>query len=528
MIDNNNRSKLNKGSRRTRGVAGIISGVILVAILMTSVLVYFVTIANNDKAKTGYEIAAHDEDVKKATEKYTATITSIANGNLTVTIDNNGPIPTRTSQMILYCTDGTTCTPTVPLTTTTISSTVNPGNSTDQSIGPVLSGNTYRVDVISERGNIISISCDVNGTICLPPPVNLGNLGSNPGIVGAVNEGIIQGTGSLQLDFKAFGALFPQVKPRNGVDQTGWKVKTSSIYGSATGYPAFDLPSNMQAVIVEKARNLDPSTNDILLNRNTALIVNVGKATKGQPDPNYLCYADKSQPNLTLYPYDETTTHKTILPTTPINASRTTGWAEMWFCSTSPSSTSNAWVPDSKFNNINGLFMVARGTFAQSNAEYAQTIPYQAVSIGKASGSVSNPTPLLQTCIYASNTGSECPAFDSNVTPSSTYKYYETANNLYSTPSTRTAYVHVNNISPTPPTDPISISWVYPDGTQKILAQNVNVNNSGNPNRNVQISIPYQNSDGTKISPGYYTIVVTDSYDSNSVKEAYYMTFQVT
>jgi hypothetical protein len=520
---NNNHARSNAGAKSRRGVAGIISGVILVGVLLTSVLVYFISVANNDKTRTGYEIAAHDEDAKKATERYTASVASITSGNMNVAIDNYGPIPIRASQMLLYCIEGTGCAPTVPIATAPISTTVNTGTSVLHTIGPVTSGNTYRVDVISERGNIVSSSCDVNGTACAVPPLNLGNLGTNPGVVGAVNEGIIQGTGSLQLDFKAFGALFPQLASRNGVDQTGWKVKTTSPYGSATGYPAFDLPSNLNTIIVERARNLDPSGQDILLNRNTALIVNVGKTTSGQPDPNYICYADKTQQNLTLYPYDETTSHKTTLPSTSLNASRTTGWAEMWFCSTSPNSTSPSWKPDNKFNNINGLFMVARGTFAQSNAEYAQTIPYQAVSVGTAaSGNV----PDLQACILAANSNTSCPSFSTSANNPSTFKYSEAANNLFITPSARTAYIHVNTANPNP-TDPISVSWVYPNGTQKILAQNVNVN-TGNTNRNIPISIPFTNTDGTKISPGYYTIIVTDSYDSISARNAYYMTFQVT
>lgn len=521
----NNHTKSKTSVRSRRGVAGIISGVILVGVLLTSVLVYFITIANNDKARAGYEIAAHDEDAKKATEQYNVSVASVSGNNLNVNIGNQGPIPLRASQMILYCIEGAGCAPTVPINATAIAMTVNTGSSTVQSIGPVASGKTYRVDVISERGNIISSSCNFNGTGCAVPvtPVNLGNLGNNPGVVGAVNEGIIQGTGSLQLDFKAFGALFPQLASRNGVDQTGWKVKTTSTYGSATGYPAFDLPSNLNTVIVEKARNLDPSGQDILLNRNTALIVNVGKTTSGQPDPNYICYADKTQQSLTLYAYDESTSHKTILPTTPLNASRSMGWTEMWFCSTSPHNTTPSWKPDSKFNNINGLFMVARGIFSQSNAEYAQTIPYQAVSVGTAaSGNV----PDLQACILTSNSNTSCPSFSSSANNPSTYKYYETANNLFNTASTRTAYVHVNTANPNP-TDPISVTWVYPDGTQKILAQNANVN-TGNPTRNIQISIPFTNPDGTKISQGYYTIIVTDTYDSNSSRNAYYMTFQVT
>ena len=130
----------------------------MVGVLLTSVLVYFITIANNDKARAGYEIAAHDEDAKKATEQYNVSVASVSGNNLNVNIGNQGPIPLRASQMILYCIEGAGCAPTVPINATAIAMTVNTGTPTVQSIGPVASGKPYRVDVISERGNIISLN----------------------------------------------------------------------------------------------------------------------------------------------------------------------------------------------------------------------------------------------------------------------------------------------------------------------------------------------------------------------------------
>lgn len=488
----------------------------MIGVLLTSVLVYYISIANNDKARAGYEIAAHDEDAKKATEQYKVSIAAVSGSNLNINIANEGPIPVRASQMILYCIEGAGCAPTVPITTATISTTVNTGTSSVQSIGSVVSGSKYRVDVISERGNIVSSSCDFDGTECIVDGSSEGELG------GLVNEGIIQGTGSLQLDFNSFGAVFPELAQRSNVDQTGWKVVTSSRYGSATGYPAFDIPQGLQTVIVEKVRNLDLSGKDLTLNRNTALIVNVGKTTSGQPDPNYICYADKSQQQITLQPYDENSVFKTTLPWTDIKASKTEGWQEVYFCSTSPSTATNPWTPDARFNNINGIFMVARGTFSGTHAEYSQTVPYQAVMVGQKGIS------QLNACLRNGDVSNTCPdpksAPSSSNNPSS-LKYSETASNLANNPSSRQLYIHINTASPNNPNSPFDVAWVYSNGDRVSLVSGASLNG---PNRNIPITLPNTLPDGSPITPGYYTIVVNDSYSSSSTRNIYYMTFQVT
>ena len=48
-----NRVTSRSGRKDRRAVGAIIGGVILAAIMVTTVLVYFLTILNNEKAKTG-------------------------------------------------------------------------------------------------------------------------------------------------------------------------------------------------------------------------------------------------------------------------------------------------------------------------------------------------------------------------------------------------------------------------------------------------------------------------------------------
>ncbi|MGH9876772.1 MAG: hypothetical protein ACRD5H_03985, partial [Nitrososphaerales archaeon] len=340
----------------------------------------------------------------------------------------------------------------------------------------------------------------------------------------------IQGTGSLQLDFKAFGAIFPQLGNRAGVNQTGVYVNVTSPYGSATGYPGFDVPQGLNTVLVEKARNLDPSQHDLELNRNTGLVVNVGKTTSGQPDPNYLCKNSiDASGNLHLSPYNEATNNIIMRYTDP-ELPDTEGWVELFFCSTQPATNNNPWVADAKFNNINGIFMVARGTFENVWAEYAQTIPYQSVAVGKQG------ITQLNACLYEdSSDNAACP---SPLTSSSIPELKYSAD-VATMEGGLTVYLHINTASPKDPTAPFNVSWLYPDGNYtRLVTDEVFIPGT----RNVEVDLP---TGDTKASDGdgdigddcskyadvsghvYYTLIVTDSYDSNSNKNVYYMTFRM-
>jgi len=526
-----------------RGVGAIIGGVILAGILLTTVLVYFISILNNEKTRTSLEIQAQQDDRQKATETFRVERDLlVSGGNIDIGIENNGPIPLIASQMLVYCELGCSNPASQPMQTTSLSKVLNPGDNDAESAGGGMliadNNHRYRVDVISERGNIVSsITCTVksDGTCSEdstgggPPP---------PCISCAVNEGIIQGTGSLVLDFKAFGAIYPDLGSRGGVPQKGWEVRVSSPYGSATGYPAYDIPAELNTVLVEKLRNFDSSGNNIVISRNTGLVVNVGKATSGQPDPNYICYADTT--NKQFFAYDESNPARRVqVRATALDAAPDEGWVELYFCSTSPHTTSLNWHPDAKFNNINGIFMIARGTFLGSGSEYAQTIPYQAIQVGK---SAAGNKPSLIACLYKTNSGTACPAVNANDDSTTTLIYNALRSNMEAgtVPGTPvgTTYVHVNTIT----TNPYHVTWVYPDGIFRELTPSGGATVTP-PLQNIGIQIPRGNSndtDGSTTDIGsyctsqyvvggkvYFTVMVEDNFDLNSYRNAYYMTWRM-
>lgn len=516
-----------KTSRKSRrGVGGIIAGVILMAIIFTSVLVFFVTINNNEKARVGYEIAAQEEERKKATEDFSVYDSAIVGNVVTVRIENTGPIPITASQMLTYCVSGPDCTGPVDVPTTTdVSTTLNPGDSTSQNLS-VSSGNVYRVDIISERGNIVTFSCEFDVDECKVP----GGDDIDDEIEGAVNEGIVQGTGSLQLDFNSFGLLLPDLTSRTddrlqllgepAIDQRGFEVITSSRYGSATGYPAFDIPGGMEAVLVEKVRNLDPSGEDIRLTRYTGLQVLSG-IQGSQPDTVFICIRDGTS----FTAYDEETDY-VIIPHTELNATRTEGWKELYFCTTDPASTqiSDPWVVEadtSKFSPLNGILMIARGTFEDTGKGYGQTVPYQAISVGVPGVNE------FHACLLESNTNTSCTAPTANQSGANigASKYSDTVANIQAGSN---VYVHLEiSGNPAPQAD-FEIAWHFPDGTREVVASS-----DVNGNDNIGFIIPDEMPDGSAIEPGYYTVSVTDSYGNydNSLKaftkNVYYMTFRV-
>jgi hypothetical protein len=236
------------------------------AIILTSVLVFFVTINKNDKARLGYEILAQEESRDKKTEEYSVA-RFIENGNLMLNVTNTGPIPMVISHWVLYC---VSCPVGAPVSTSApLSSTLNPGEvGANIAVGAVSSAETYVVQVISERGNIVSTEeCAVQSAA---PDLQCAGIDD----ADAALEGILQGTGPLQLDLKAFGAIFPKLGARAGVDQTGWDARVASSYGSVTGYPGVHVPYNLDTIYTQRIRNVDGSGEALTLSRDT-LVTNI-------------------------------------------------------------------------------------------------------------------------------------------------------------------------------------------------------------------------------------------------------------
>lgn len=151
-------------------------GVILVSILVTTVLLYYVSILDNDQRKASYEIQSAQNDMNKASENLAA----FRDQDLAVVgpdsyintyMSNDGSLPLIVTHTLLYCVD-----PSCPASDPVVSNnpmTLNGKEQTNAQIGPVSDALTYRVDFITERGNIVSTpECDVDLTqsICTNDP----------------------------------------------------------------------------------------------------------------------------------------------------------------------------------------------------------------------------------------------------------------------------------------------------------------------------------------------------------------------
>jgi hypothetical protein len=627
-------------ARERRGVGAIIGGVILAAILLTTVMVYFITILNNEKAKTSYEILASQATQDKAAEKFTvprAHDLSDFGGDfhINIQISNNGSLPLVVSKILLYCTSVVGCPTLDPVENAANPSapvTLNAADVEPILVGPVADALTYRIDVISERGNIVAAKecqVDLTGQICsndltgpagpdfglsatpsslvfeagesrsttitvtsfggfnsavslsvptvvtgittdpvpnqvTPPPdgtvtstltfasapttvpgtyiytiegvsgvthstqVTITILGS---IQGEVDKGIIQGTGSIKLDFKAFGAIYPELAQRAGVDQRGWDVRVSSGFSWVPGYPAYDVmrgQTNPQIVFIESARNMDPSGQNMVLNRNTGLVTSNDQVQGTPPSSSYICKGDVAAK--TLLKYNEGANSVT-LPNTPVGSPETAGWQQMFFCSTKPSDggagavpSGDFWTPGTKFSQLNGIFWIARASFTPIFSEYAQTIPYQGVTYAKSG---------INACLRNVDVNTAClsPTTSDNA---ASLRYSATSGQMAGGVS---VWTHIQGSGLT---SPYNISWLYPDGTYRQIALNQALNAQGN----IRIDLPSQNSndlDGntlndidtycTGVPAGqgvYFTLIVTDSFDSGANRNVYDITWRMT
>jgi hypothetical protein len=341
---------------------------------------------------------------------------------------------------------------------------------------------------------------------------------------GAITEGIIQGTGSLQLDFKAFGVIYPQLGARDGVDQTGWDARVASKYSYAHGYPGYQLMtitasgganavSTTQLIVVESARNLDQSGEDLILTRHTGINPSLGAIQGSDSDLSYICKEDTAAKTVTAY--NENTAFK-LLTAVPITADLSTGWTEMYFCTTLPGTNPNYYTPeDLRFANLTPLFLVARGDFADGSP-YSQTIPYQAFTIGKGPG-----TSIVNTCLLSADTNTVCPAHSTNQGADTNFRYDATEAQLQ---SGVTVWLHLNT-GPTF-TNGIDVRWLHPDGTYETLLTN-QPTSVINGNRNIPVNLPTGIICASPGTDEFHTLVFNDGRDSAGNRYIYYMTFRV-
>lgn len=508
-----------------RGVGAIIGGVILASILVTTVLVYFVTILNNEKARTSYEIQAQIEDQNKETENYTANrASSVTAGSLPFNVHNRGPIPVILSRTLLYCEEGCTSPPnpppSVPMQITSPNQILSPGDTYPSSAGSGLlvadGTHKYRIDIISDRGNIVSsVPCtvEVDGSCSEDGDPN------PPPCTECIGERIIaQQTGSLQLEFKSFGAIYPRWGSINNVDQKGFDV----LSGNATGYPGSAVLRQDRVVLVERMRNLDPSQEAMTMTRQTGLAVTLGKATSGQPTTVYLCKEDI--PGKSFSNYDESKVLDYTVPGTPAPV----GFQNFFFCSKDKQAETNWWDnrDSSKFDPLNGVFMVARGWLGATSDTYSQVVPYQSLFI----------TPTVSACLKTDDPGNTATcSLLSSVYPSSGSSVGSNVNDARFRYSASVAEM-LSGLDVDLRLDipragvTYSIDWVYPvSGKHFTLAANASpVSNE------ITLTLPDEMADGSTIQPGYYAIQVTSSFykanpsDDQFQQDAFFMTFQVT
>lgn len=129
------------------------------AILLTTVLLYFLTLLSNDQRRASYDIELAQESQDRALEKIVAANTGLIDDPpgfppgkyMNSVIKNDGSLSTVVSYSVLYCTDGT-C-PIDPVEDNS-AITLNAKETAARIMGPVNPGNSYRVDFITERGNI--------------------------------------------------------------------------------------------------------------------------------------------------------------------------------------------------------------------------------------------------------------------------------------------------------------------------------------------------------------------------------------
>lgn len=356
--------------KQRKAVGGIIGGAILAAILFTAVYVYFFVIlqAQTTKGQKDAQYQALNND--KRIEVFKAdSYENKTDGRIYVHINNTGTVPTKIAYISIYNNQSQ---PLIPPTGKK-SYTINGGGSQVFPTGLAANYNLrYRIDAISERGNIASTPWPPQKIDFQLTPTIIQN------ITNIAQSIIINGIGSVQLDFRSFGVISPAAAPvlKDNVDQRGWDVK----FGNATGYPAFRLP-NSPSVFVLRVRNLDPSLENITLYSSTGFGVSLFGQNGNQSPVAYICKADE---NLnTLFPYNEKLgSRKVVLPNAAgANATQDTGWVNLFFCTDNPGGNSGAFTPSGGKTTINPVFIISRGEFDSSHRQYGQTIPYQAVTV---------------------------------------------------------------------------------------------------------------------------------------------------
>jgi len=351
----------------------------------------------------------------------------------------------------------------------------------------------------------LTITGTAAGPIVHTTAVSVTVLSGSSCVSCSVTVGIIQGTGSVQLDFKSFGAIYPTLTDRDTVSQKGWHVSASKV----NGYPGFTMKQDLPTIIVERMRNFDPSGKDMILDKSTSLVAQLGGTPGNNPTANYIC--SRSGDNTIAY------NGNTQLPYTVPTGDPDLGMQTVYFCSSNQGGT-NPWAPTNTFGFINPIFMVLRSTFLNTNLDYGQTVPYQSFLM-------TPPFGTWHVCLTSTDlkivNANNCDSPTSSA-GSLAYKYKGNPNDQ--------VYIHFNTGSVGGAgTAPYKVEWIYPDGTSRSLTTTTTTEN------NLRINVPTKMADGTtditRSTPGndaLYILKVSDSFVSDQGPHTMFMTFKVT
>lgn len=508
--------------RKRRGVGVVVAGAILVAIMFTTVAVYFMTVMQSDEVRAKAELAAMEYKNDKALESLDVKTHALlfrddpasTYGEIRFNMNNTGPLPLVAAQMFVYdTTSGKTLPPedvSGPLQAGGL--TLNDGEKMDwRIIGyPAIEGRTYRLDIVTDRGNIVSANWP-------PPPEPLTPQQVRDLTREVATATVSQGLGSITLDFKSIGLILPNYKNSSGVDQTGWSVKMNQ---DQIGYPAFRVPqgssdSSSVAYLMVRIKNVDPSGLDMTLMHDTGLIVSITN-DQGQQQVRtlFICKADFASHQ--VYQYDEDDVNRNVVLKNAAYVTNDAGyWVSLVFCDTVKDidTFANDFKPTTSATEMSPVFMVFRAQYEGTNQNYGQTIPYQAITLTSSAIQVGQPNSANIIACLKSNPNADCSNTNSD-------KYSETAANIIDGSYSLYVTLAGNGDSLHPVSAPFSVEWIYPDGHIVTLADESELQSK---NVAYEISIPTTMSNlNVPIKGGHYIIQVTDDNDN-----VFYMTFKV-
>lgn len=245
--------------RSRKGIAGLISAIILFTLIFTTGAAYFMLVGQTQKLQ---EVTAKERDLMQLDKQSESLIVrgSSDSGNVDFRVNNTGSIPIKIVSAFLMDNVGTFYTSMDNQSIVVNSGAASNVTSTGQ---PYVSGNQYVIKVVTERGN--------TGISLYPLPVESSRSQYS---TYAVYSSLASAIGSIRLEFKTFKWVWATAgSPPNGltvwapdgVDQSGFLVDISK------GYPGHAAIYNSNILFSINVTNCDPSGEAIYLRRTSMI-----------------------------------------------------------------------------------------------------------------------------------------------------------------------------------------------------------------------------------------------------------------